>query len=250
MANSYIAVPNVLPGNVTIGGNLTIAGDTLRVGSAAPYVRLQRVASGQLELNMNFDSIANQRDVATGFFKHQVFTTGNGAYEFVRGNSNNAAHTEALLVNSLTDYTNHANTGNTTENTIYTKTIRGGLLGANGALRVTVGLHVAVQGVTGTTVRVKLGATSFLVPTIAAADAVGEVIVQGVIFNQNNASIQAAHGFKYGGAGTTPCGDTAGAINTGNDAVFSVTSQSGSASDSQTFNFIIVEQVNTFGPVV
>lgn len=248
MANSYIAVPNVLPGNVTIGGNLTVGGDVLRVGSVAPYLRLEKASANNGMFSYNWNNALSARDVANFAYIRSLITTLPQIQDQL-ANAAGAFQSESQPTTMFTDYTNHANTGNTTENTLYTKTIRANLLGPNGALRVTVGLHVAVQGVTGTTIRVKLGATSYLVATVAAADAVGEVIVQGYIFNQNSASVQAAHGFKYGGAGTTPCGDTAGAINTAADAVFSVTAQNGTASDSQTFNFISVEQLNTYGPV-
>lgn len=49
---------------MSIGGNLTVNGDTLRVGSAPPFARLQRVNINFATLSFNWDRIAVASDLA------------------------------------------------------------------------------------------------------------------------------------------------------------------------------------------
>lgn len=64
LPNSYTVLPNIIPGNVSIGGTLTISGDTLRLGSAPPFVRLQRRDANFGLVSFNWDRIAVASDVA------------------------------------------------------------------------------------------------------------------------------------------------------------------------------------------
>ncbi len=57
MPNSYTAVPNILPGNVTIGGNLTVQGSTIKLGAGPRFTRLQDNLGREWDLSHNQDVV-------------------------------------------------------------------------------------------------------------------------------------------------------------------------------------------------
>lgn len=248
MANSFTTVPNVLPGNVTIGGNLTVAGDVLRIGSVAPYHRIGKTSSTVGEQSFNYDFIGGAVDTANYAWRNR-FSLGLPGEQMFRYNPAGQNHTEALLSTLLSDYTSHTNTGNTTENTIYSKTIRGNLLGSNGALRIIIGLTADVQGAVQSTIRVRLGGTSLCAWSPVTADNGLAVYLMGVLFNVNSLSSQKGIAWKVSTNGTFATTPGVGALNTANDQSLTITAQCGAATDQQTLLYCAVELVNTFGPV-
>jgi len=271
MANSYIAIPNVLPGNVSVGGNLSVTGNltlggiivgilttgsdiivggnTVRIGAASPYVRLQKIPTASLRMGYNREGIAGVAD--NGAVAQWMLDLTNGIVtpEVFRINAAGNNQIEAMLSTILTDYTNHAHTGTTTQDTIYSKTLRANLLGANGALRIKIGLAVTTQGATPTNLRINLAGNQLMVWAIAAGDASADMVIEALIFNQNSASAQAAYGMKISATGGAPGAPTPQAVNTAADQTLVVTVQNGAGTDNQTFKFVSMELVNTFGPV-
>jgi hypothetical protein len=154
------------------------------------------------------------------------------------------ATTQALF----TDYTSHAHTGTTTEDTIYTKTIRGGLIGANGALTVWMHLQIPTQGAAASTLRLKLGGTTFATQSIPAG--AGDKIVLWYIANRNAQNVQTSQRVLFDAGGTfVMVAGVAGAEDTSVDTNLVVTWQNGTNTDNQTFNAIRATLENSFGPV-
>jgi hypothetical protein len=65
MANSYTSVPNIIPGNLQVQGNLTVAGSQIKLGALARKYRIQEVANGSFVESVNLDRLAVAQDDAT-----------------------------------------------------------------------------------------------------------------------------------------------------------------------------------------
>lgn len=250
MPNGYTAVPNVLPGNVTIGGNLFVGGDLLRVGAAAPYVRLQKSAPAQCNVTFNVDAVTPTRDTAAEAFNlFQNITASNGP-QLQRFNSAGSTHLEALLSTMFTDYTAHTNTGNVTENTIYSKVLRANLLGPNGAMRIRMAFASAGQGAGTTNLRIKLAGTAEVTIPLVTADAGANHELEAICANRGSVSSQFWSALKVASGIATLVTNGTDTVNTGADQTLSVTLQSPNVGDSWTINRISIELLNTIGPVV
>ncbi len=76
MANNYAVVANIFPGNVTIVGNLTVSGRTIRLGPGPRFARIQNLPNNQVIISENEDAIAITQD--DGVFPGWVIGTGSG----------------------------------------------------------------------------------------------------------------------------------------------------------------------------
>jgi hypothetical protein len=237
----------VLPGNVSIGGNLTVNGDQLRIGAASPFVRLfkKSLLVGQLSTNIQADGITRD-DLTNKAYLLGMNVSADGPDLFRENAAGNGMDT-ALVSAIFTDYTSHTHTGTTTEDTIYSKVIRGGTIGANGALKLKLNFVPTVQGATLGSWRVKLGGTILASGSISTAHT---NTIEGHIFNQNAQNAQNAWlVFTDLAAGTLALSQNTFAIDTSVDQTLTVTFQNGTSTDSQRFDFINVELANSFGPV-
>lgn len=247
MPNGYAVIPNILPGNVTIGGNLTLTGSEIKLGAAAPFTRLVRAAGGNALFTNNLQSdLATRDDGAQAANALDLFQA--TVPLLVRrmnaaGNFMDVAPAQALF----TDFVQHNNSGNVAENTIWSKVIRANTLGANGGFRVRAGMQDVAQGGVPTNIRFKLGGVTFFTTAIAA---VSNMIWDFVVCNRNATNSQVWEGIAFNvSAGTVAYVNAGTAVDTTADTTFSVTSQSGAAGDSQNFNHIVVTLMNSFGPV-
>jgi hypothetical protein len=247
MPNGYSVVPNVLPGNVTIGGNLTVGGDQVRIGAATPYVRIGKDVFSKLLLSYNIDFNNFTLDNgAQGSQSLGMNLTGT-ALSFNRTNSLGQGNAMALSAPLLTDFTFHNNTGNTAENTIYSKLIRGGVIGANGGIHAHVLMLAPTQGAVATFVRFKFGGATLLASNFSA---VSNVIWDLWLLNNNNQANNNMHQLTRNITTAAFNGSQAQfAVDTSVDQTFSITAQSGANTDNQQFQACIVELVNSFGPV-
>lgn len=247
MPNGYAVVPNILPGNVTVGGNLTIAGDQLQIGATSPFVRLGKpnVAGMLLSHNVQFD--AASKDVNTSFAFALTHDSTQPQLIFRRSNAAAGVVIQTPPTAIFTDYTAHDHTGTVTVDTIYSKIIRGGLLGANGGLRWRCMMSTVAQGATNTVVSFNLGATLIVNwPFTALQDLAFDVYLA----NTGALNAQWRHGLTINmSTGAQNPNSGAHAVDTSVDQTFSVTVQNGAATDHQVFRFLAVELINSFGPV-
>jgi hypothetical protein len=283
MANGYTVVPNILPGNVTVGGNLTVNGgvltltdtvlqmpsgdlllndvelkrnaanrldliaDILRVGAALPFVRIGKTSTALSIVSHNMDTDFTTRDNAALPAYSIGFNPALLVLALRRINAAGNFHDEAITDTLFTDYTIHNHTGTTTQDTIYTKTIRGNLLGANGGIRVVIKFLASTQGAPNTAIKIVLGGTilySFLFGTT------GDIFCDGLIANRNATNSQVGESLMIGPAtNTTLVSTLIGAVDTTADQTLTVTIQSGTATDVQRFDACVMTLLNTFGPV-
>lgn len=248
MPNSYTAVPNVIPGQLSVGGDLDVKGE-LRVGPFTGRARIAMInnATAAFGFNLQKDE-ATRDDVSKGA---QLFLLDGLAPErqYFRVNVAGIGSQEAVMSQIFSDYTLHTNTGNTTENTIYSKIIRAGLLSSNGALRLTIAYTATVQGAVAATLRVKSGGFTLAGISIPAADNAGESIVDVLIAEQNSANAQTTTARKSVSGIAPTINRTGTAVNVAADATFIVTIQSGANTDQQDFRMCSMELLNTYGPV-
>lgn len=246
MPNSFTVVPNIIPGNVTIGGTLTVGGEELRVGAGIPFVRIGRDTSSRGGISWNYDMQTGAKDSGptSAAFLNVAVDPVNPSY--LRINPANTSRTEALSTGIFTDYVAHNHTGTTTEDTIYTKTIPANTMGANGALRGFLRWSSSSQGATNTTIRIKLG-TSVVLITFATVDS---FFVDFLFANQNAANANVNHFTRVAlSTGTVTGGGGATSQDTSVDTTFSITVTNGTSTDAQQFQAMGVQQFNSFGPV-
>jgi len=246
--NSFTVFPNLLPGNVTIGGNLTVSGDQVRIGAASPFMRIGKnvFSEGQLSFNLGFD---RQTLDNAGFqgSAHLLLAQNNPLLADIRtpaGTDMFPSYPFALF----TDYTSHAHTGTTTEDTIISKTILGGILGANGGYRVRILWQVTAL----------LGANSILhfylgggTQVSFTATTVSKHLVDITVANRNAQNNQIISAIQYNlstGVIVATQLPTA-AVDYSVDEVVKVTIQSSNVGDAQNLEAFIMTLENSFGPV-
>ncbi len=228
MPNSYATVPNILPGNVTIGGDLTVGGNQIRIGAASPYTRIAKVPAGGAALSYNFDNLLALTDAASR--NAQLAMVGN-ASTFIstrdHDGTGGANFGHLPVIWGWTGVTVNV-TGTTAETTVFSVSIRGGFLGVNGGLKFWWAPVASAQGAVATTLRVKLGATTFF---SAATTTVDSWLIHGAIINQNNASSQKSYVYSQRGAVLNAPTESAPAENTGATLTFAFTIQPGAVGD-------------------
>ncbi len=189
MANTYTAVPNVIPGNVTIGGNLTVSGDQIRIGAAAPFCRVGKRSALIAAISHNYDLISGANDVGqNNLYLDLVAAAGNplsGRWHDGTGGQNFYGLGQFFAFSAVSVNV----TGTVAETTVFTLNVRGGFFGANGGIRWWWSAFPAAQGGVATTLRVRIGATAvFSRPTTLVAG----VHAEGRIMNQNAQNSQRA----------------------------------------------------------
>lgn len=246
MPNSYTAVPNVIPGAVTIGGNLTVKGDVLTIGSGTPKVRLWSNAGSGVNLYANLATDFATRDDAS---KPAIGWGGNFTANplfLQRINAAGTSRIEALVTTIFSDYALHIHSGDTSEDTIYTVPVRGNTLGSNGGLRIQLAVSPTVQGGTAGTLRVKFGGTTLINLGVIAAN---NDLVWLTLVNRNAPNAQTGLWYSLIGTSVVGTNSVAAAIDTTVDQSLVITMQSGANTDSQNFTTFDVQQINSFGPV-
>ncbi len=243
MANTYATVPNVLPGNVTIGGTLTVSGDFIRIGAASPFCRVGKSTIGGAILTYNVgNDVATRDNGAAAAASLELLRTGGQFARMVL--TNPAGNVDPTLLDETFHQTGTSlvNTGNVTENTIYTKVLNGNTLQSHGALVVQTLLVGTVQGGVATTFRLKLGASVLFAPTSAA---VKTILLRMWLLNQAVTNAQRAVLEQWESTGFVGVTQNTFAVDTTVNQALALTIQNGAAADSWT---AAGWKVQTFAP--
>lgn len=263
MPNSYTAVPGIIPGNLTVNGNVVATGTVTGTGgvtsganaNAAQFLETASGFNGHIVnmagmgvafgVNLNTDGAARSNltkpawalgfDPNTGISKHRLLNAAGNPMDV------------AARLNLLTDPAQHAHTGTVTEDTIYTKLIRGGIIGANGVLELHVQLRTTVQGATATLVRVN--ANGLFQITAASFTTVTNSDILVRLINQNSVALQHVYARNIASGANPLIADIARAIDFSVDQTITVTIQNGTSTDNQFLEFGSIDLVNSFGPV-
>lgn len=244
MPNGYTVVPNVIPGNLSVAGDLNLLGQ-LRLGPGPVYGRVFSQTGGVLHCTVNNDKngIFDQAGAMAQGLVLNVAGPVNGYRLFNQaGQLQLAAFLEAMA----TDYTLHTNTGNTTDNTIYSKLIHGNVIGVNGGLRIVVAVNTTVQGGVASTLNFKLGGTllqAISLSTVALRVVQLDILNRNALNNQSLVQIVTSGGVAplmvFGGS----------AVDTSVDQTLAVSVQNGAASDSHQLIEFHTQLLNSYGPV-
>jgi hypothetical protein len=245
MPNSYSTIPNILPGDVSIGGNLIVNGNLLRLGSAPGFLRLQWKPA-EADFTWNFEEGTGNRDTnSDGMCALHLTASGSGPF-WERGNINGNIRFEALPTVIYTRYSNIPHTGTTTEDTIDTATIRPIFMGPDGGLHLRFHVNHSTQGGTVTTVRVKFGGTLMGSYTVAAPQLIR---CEVTIYNRSSQSAQIVTFDRWSSVLAPSPSELQTSVITANVNDITVTVQNGVVGDVQSWRSCIVSQENSFGPV-
>jgi len=229
VSNSYTATPGIVAGALTVNGPITSLSDAgIRIGAAAPFVRLYKRATpgGGLTYNIGTDDATTDSAIvaAHGFFSDNS----NDSPALKRIAPTNSVAVTLLDSTLAQDGTLVTNTGNVAENTTRTKLIPGNTLGANGSLILEWMLNGQVQGGVATTFRVRIGGTQLFSFSKAATST---MLLRLLVANANATNAQ--RGIAY--LGDTVVAFTAfqftGAFDTTLDQTVTLTIQSGATTD-------------------
>jgi hypothetical protein len=238
MPNGYTAIPQIVSGNLQVTGDLDVKGE-VRAGPGTVRARLGAIVSGSPALSFNY-SLSNAAQDAAGSDSYLLFWSGADGKLRVR-NFRSVSFPQDFPVPMLVgfDNTTHTHTGDTTEDTIYTKTLRGGQIGPNGALRLR--FFVSQTAVTTSmTLRVRLGGTLLF---SVALTVVGGFWVEAIIQNQNAQNAQSFEYIALKDTNTIQQAQGTAAIDTSADQNLTISLQNTTNSDSQTVRSITLEQL-------
>lgn len=244
MANSYTVTPSIVPGNLSVGGNLDVKGAVL-VGAYTARLRLFASAATEGDITFNLGTDQSTQD-DTGHSSTDVRLGSNVGLSGVRYvKAGGGSKDSSLSTTIFTDYTTHTHTGDTTADTIYTTTVPGGVLGNNGGVRLRFRFQPTVQGATASTLRILWGGLAVTLVSIISTNATHNFCVDMLLGNSNSASAQnQSTEVTIDGSSPTVYMTSPG-VNTANDQSIAITMQNGSSSDTQVFELCEVELLNT-----
>jgi hypothetical protein len=255
MPNSYSTVPAIIPGNLTVQGTLlssgaissqggTVGADTATANSA----RHTRIIAGTgvndaLTFNLQSDLVTRDAVTIAAFALYDELATQTLRLRLVNAVGN--AMDTALEATLLSVSAPVANGGNV-EATLYSKLIRGGIIGNNGIVLLRFAINPSVQGGVATTVRVKLGAVTLWSYTYAAlTTSFGELF----FCNENAAATNHTVARSLVAAAPSAVTVANAGVDTSVDQALAVTVQGGAGTDAWAGVMCHAALLNTFGPV-
>lgn len=258
MPNSYSAIPNIFPGNVTVQGALLVNGQINGTSSAALTNQLTMGATPPLAcrvfpdlgigpgISANLLASGGRGDGATGAYA-LILDAVNKKVFLRMVNTAGSFMDVAPRVTIASDYAQHVHTGTVTVDAIYSRVIRGGLIGANGGVKLTTMLAYNANGASVTTLSFVFGGVS---NTIFATATAVDTTIEVWMVNQNALNVQRVVCRILRSGQAVAHSIFALAVDTSADQTLAVTMQNGTGTDQQTFYAMETELLNTFGPVV
>jgi len=242
VANGYSATPGIVAGALTVNGPITSLSDAgIRIGAAAPFVRLYKDIGPGLGLSYNLGTDSATRD-----------NTGLGATELLETDTLNStalrilnpagtSFFRALDQTLAQDGTFVSHTGDTVETTLKTKLIAANTLGADGELIVETFWQFTSQGGVASTFRVRYGGVVLMSEARSVAADFG---IRTLIQMRNNAGQQDCFSVLTTTAGTLQADEAFQAVDSTVDQNLTVTFQGGAATDNWTLRWY---RVHAFG---
>jgi hypothetical protein len=244
MANSYTATPSVIPGKLTVGGDLDVKG-TVLVGPFTSRLRLFSFSDGEGDITFNLGSDRSTQDEANQSSAGMKFgpLPGNWNGLYTKGGGSPSLSYLPFVIDG--DCTAHSHTGDVTLDQIYSNLVPGGIMGTHGMLRATIVFAPTVQGAGTSNVYLNFGAQSLNPATIVAAD-VGSVYRLVLIFGNSGANNAQTYSFTvYKGSVIVFSQEGVMGVNTVNSVAFSVTVQNANSGDTQFFYQYLLEFLRT-----
>lgn len=220
---------------------------SLEVTASTSTQRLMNVPGlGQvIGANLNEDGVT--RDEVGRWGYGLAFDTINGGTKLRVVSPGGTVKDYAPRLTAGADFTQHVNTGNTTENTLVSRTIVGNTLGASGGLRIRCYVNVSAQGASGSVVRLYANGTQIAAFTIASGNT--GIYKWEVTIGNHTATSQFVYALPmfFGAAPALLTGTASGfAIDTTVDVALDVRVQNGQTTDSINLDMMEAELVNTF----
>lgn len=83
MANSYTAIPNIVPGNLTVNGNLKVSGGQIAVGKFPQQYRIQEMGNGWFVETVNIDRNLAAQDDPTAMSEVRVIRPSTAPFNLI-----------------------------------------------------------------------------------------------------------------------------------------------------------------------
>jgi hypothetical protein len=244
MANSYTATPAIIPGNLSVGGDLDVKG-TVLVGPFTQRLRLFGKSAGQADITMNLGTDQSTQDDNTAASAGFKIGTLPGWIDTIYVGPNGALSTGHLGYCMDSDNVDHVHTGDTTLDQIYSTIVPKGIMGNNGQVRGKVCFVPTVQGATASNLIIKLVAATIATIPISTAYANHEMVVEFVIGNKNANNSQQNVASLIVDGNVVVIVATQTAVDTTANATVTVNVQNNAASDSQTLHYYELDFVRT-----
>jgi hypothetical protein len=188
-------IGGVLPGNVTIGGNLIVGGDELRIGAALPYTRLYKRSPGVGGISYNQAADLATRDSnGEGCMNLEMHQVNKMLRLFQRNVAGTSFDTHIPRIFGR-NWTQTNVTGTVAETVVYSKTIPANTFGSDGAMFLHQHWSCVSQAAPSTLIKVKLGG---IVIAQLATNVVQNVIIHMALGGAHSATAQIDSGFFWG----------------------------------------------------
>jgi len=240
--NNYAISPGTVVGNQTVTGVQTVQGD-LNVDTATNLPWRFRETTNLMRVGQNIDPVSNVQDTPGAWSWTDEFQVVTPLRSFRRAKPGGASKQLFFSAFELIGGNSAANTGNTTENLMFSTTIQGGVMQALGQIRISIYINVTAQGGVASTIRVKLGGVAVNTSTWATvADRWMELIIQ----NLGAQNSQKTSGFVLVNNAAVGVAFGSSAVDTTVDQNLNITLQNGATTDSS--NIPTVQAMLTGAP--
>lgn len=248
MANTYTVTPNIIPGNVTIGGTLNVQGDELKVGLASPYVRVAKFSPNVGMFSVNLQKDLTTRDDVTkpAYGLHYTLSSETLASRFVAVSGAVQSWAERMVVQASTvAQVVHGAAGAIR---IMLVSIRAGTLGANSMMVCRMFGTLATVAGGGFNVVGQFGANN--APTLTFPQSTTTAFDLSVLVSAQGATnSQILQAFGIGTGLTIPAAQVSASNDTTADQFFQVNVVGINASDVMTVYGIETAILNASGPI-
>jgi len=243
MPNNYTISPGTVVGNQSVTGDLLVTGRIIGSRGATQFVHLENQGGslvGGFGMNVGRDLVTRDDNTKAAFYLYGIDQDLAPGFRRVTAVVTTVDH--PLLSCPFYQIGSNINTGNTTENTIYSTTIRGRTLGSNGRLRVSAWWNTTVQGGVASTCRVRLAGT---VVSSAVVSAVSAFYFMVEVGNRGSYTSNQIYALVIANGVTPVVGQQLLALDLSVDQTLSVTMQNGAATDSHRFEYATSDLIST-----
>jgi hypothetical protein len=256
MPNSYTAVPSIIPGNLTVNGNMNATGNVtsgiavkglqIQQTTDAAVQRMSTSAIGGSAFSVNMLTDGASRDVGTksawamafdpaaGTLKHRLINAAGGAMDMA------SRLTVAAVGSQITT------TGIVASIAQYGATMRANVMGAHGGLRMRAVFTVNALVSASIPLNIQLGGVTIV---SVALNATGLWAIEALVLNQALTNSQRGVLWVYRNGVAPALSVGTSAVDTTADQAFQAVAVMGNVGDSITANHGETEFLNTFGPV-
>lgn len=250
ISTGHLAVPAGIDAPIGTVTPASVTATDLTVTSSTSKQRIVNVVGLGQMFSANLQADGTSRDVAGRWGIGIAFDTINSGLKARFVNPAGTVRDYAPRLTIGCSFTDTVNTGNTTLNTIWSRTVIGGTIGSGGGIRIRLYFNATVQGAGGSAFYIYLGGVQ-VCGMLLTASTTGRYKYTVTIGNrgaQNSQIVYAEPTYLGGSASATILNGSFAttAVDTSADQVLAIAAQNAANSDSNTLQIVEVENVTTF----